>query len=533
MHWAIQKRKRSAKLQSVAVTSLADAFVNKKVKVMLQGEVDSFPGSAITNSGPSGSAIAESSGEHDGENDRDEIVADDIEDSENEDSGKGAFTTTSLKTSVPSEKSAPGVVAVAELVELRAPSRSIKGLDGLSGRSLTLEDSFPYHQSVMAIDNDPSYATPPSYSSRILLGPDLPSSDPVDANFVDQSYLNLSPSIFYTWDYLDGPGRVDSGVDSPWVYNDIEVGDDLMAFRSLIVENNGGLSEPHEKLAVNFMFLVEADHQTGGLQTEVEDKSWEALCEATTNLVDPLPEATLVEAHQWVHLLARGQQESFRTRLKESPPKDPTLQSILDKMISNGQLWSDQPCNEDTYLKSQLGPFLETTQTQQETRNVDSDLLVPDFATMTAARRRQLSVVLLEGKVVSNKVCQIWDDKTKLGQELKLALDSILMLLPEDDVWVIGIFVREPRVEFYTMHIHAEATYIMRRFAVCNLASDFMNMVSIIPLMEAFQHAHSMVKKTVAAIRRVKVRPSTSPKVPLSWIRPSFTKPKRYEVLDG
>jgi hypothetical protein len=73
---------------------------------------------------------------------------------------------------------------------------------------------------------------------------------------------------------------------------------------------------------------------------------------------------------------------------------------------------------------------------------VDSDLLVPDFATMTAARRRQLSVVLLEGKVVSNKVCQIWDDKTKLGQELKLALDSILMLLPEDDVWVVGIFVR-------------------------------------------------------------------------------------------
>jgi hypothetical protein len=112
--------------------------------------------------------------------------------------------------------------------------------------------------------------------------------------------------------------------------------------------------------AVNFMFLVEADHQTGGLQTEVEDKSWEALCEATKDLVDPLPEAILVEAHQWVHLLARGQQESFRTRLKESPPKDPTLHSILDKMISNGQLWSDQPCNEDTYLKSQPGPFLET-----------------------------------------------------------------------------------------------------------------------------------------------------------------------------
>lgn len=43
------------------------------------------------------------------------------------------------------------------------------------------------------------------------------------------------------------------------------------------------------------------------------------------------------------------------------------------------------------------------TQTQQETRNVDSDLLVPDFATRAVARKRQMPVVLLEGKVVLNR----------------------------------------------------------------------------------------------------------------------------------
>ncbi|KAF8925221.1 hypothetical protein BGZ58_001001 [Dissophora ornata] len=40
MHWALQKRKRSAKLQSVGVTELADASVNNTMKRLLQEELD-------------------------------------------------------------------------------------------------------------------------------------------------------------------------------------------------------------------------------------------------------------------------------------------------------------------------------------------------------------------------------------------------------------------------------------------------------------------------------------------------------------
>lgn len=43
---------------------------------------------------------------------------------------------------------------------------------------------------------------------------DLPSSDPVDTRFVDLDYRNQSTFRMYTWNFLDGPGRVDSGVDS-------------------------------------------------------------------------------------------------------------------------------------------------------------------------------------------------------------------------------------------------------------------------------------------------------------------------------
>ena len=91
-------------------------------------------------------------------------------------------------------------------------------------------------------------STPPIYSSRRYLGTDLLSSDPADLTFVDDEDLKLSTSRLYTWDFLDGPGRVDSDVDSFWMCNGIEVGGDLMACRNRIVEINGGLTASYENL---------------------------------------------------------------------------------------------------------------------------------------------------------------------------------------------------------------------------------------------------------------------------------------------
>ncbi|KAG0318875.1 hypothetical protein BGZ99_005391 [Dissophora globulifera] len=384
-----------------------------------------------------------------------------------------------------------------------------------SGRGLKLQDLIP-----------------PGYSlsdDKRLLDTNLPSSDPQDPDYYSELDLYESTTRVYDWNHLEGDGRHDSKVDIAWIQNNVEIGRDLMDFRDRVIQNNGGLEEPHEKLAVNFVFLVEGDHQIRGLHTEVEDETWAALCDATKDPVKPLPKSTLEEVHWWAHFLARESPESFRTHLRGSPPNDPTLHSVLNLMVSSGQLWSDQPCNEDTYLKARLGPFLETylgniafttggwTQIQQDTRNADYDLLVPDYSTITLAGRRELSVVLLEGKVASNRTFQIWDDRTKLGQEMKLALDSILKLLPGEDVSVVGILVKgfctpivsNPLVEFFTMRICSEGTYILRRFAVSYIAADPLNMLPVATLMEAFGHAQSIVNKTVSAIRRVKVRPTT------------------------
>ncbi|KAF9287691.1 hypothetical protein BGZ68_001410 [Mortierella alpina] len=147
-------------------------------------------------------------------------------------------------------------------------------------------------------------------------------------------------------------------------------------------------------------------------------------------------------------------------------------------MSDNAQLWNTQRRNEDTHFKSQLGPFLDSyfgklrftksdwTPTQDDTKGPELNLLIPDYAVTTEVGKQQLSIMLLKGKISTNAGRgQVWDDLTEIGQEMKAAVDSIIKMQPRADVYVEEILVKEPLVEFYTMKLHAEATYLMHRFA--------------------------------------------------------------------
>ena len=72
---------------------------------------------------------------------------------------------------------------------------------------------------------------------------------------------------------------------------------------------------------VNFAFLVEAEYQTGGLQGEVEDEIWDAICETVRDPVPSLSNEALTEAHQWAHQLAQNKREAFTQLLDDSPPR--------------------------------------------------------------------------------------------------------------------------------------------------------------------------------------------------------------------
>ncbi|KAF8923766.1 hypothetical protein BGZ58_002577, partial [Dissophora ornata] len=281
------------------------------------------------------------------------------------------------------------------------------------GRSLTIEDLSPpgYSPSSDGSRDNPLQVTAPT-CPKLLIDADLPSSDPGDSSFSSSRGLHESTSRVYSWNYLEGNGRLDSSVNSAWRYNDFDISRDLMDFRHRVIQENGGLNHPHQKLAVNFVFLLEGDHRTKGLHMEIDDKPWAALCEATRDHADRLPKETVDEALQWEQFLTRESPDTLKSRLRSTPPNDPSLQSILNLMAVSGHLWDSEPSNEDSFLKSWLGPFLSTyfgsitsttstwTHTQEETRNMD------------------------------------------FSQEMKLALDSILVLSPGDDVCVVGILVR-------------------------------------------------------------------------------------------
>lgn len=134
------------------------------------------------------------------------------------------------------------------------------------GRRLTLSDL-----------NPPGYTSPSGLRNLVKSTSSRPSTDTNDPDYHTDQDLHESTTRYYAWSYLEGNGRHDSNVESAWIFNDTEVGQDLMDFRDRVIQENGGLTEPHEKLAVNFIFLVESDHQTRGLNAEVEDKSWTAL----------------------------------------------------------------------------------------------------------------------------------------------------------------------------------------------------------------------------------------------------------------
>ncbi|KAF9415351.1 hypothetical protein BGZ76_004806, partial [Entomortierella beljakovae] len=71
-----------------------------------------------------------------------------------------------------------------------------------------------------------------------------------DLSFSSSQDLYQSTSKLYTWNYLDGSGQLDSDVDTVWSYNGVNISHDLMEFRRRVIENNGGLSSPHQKLLV-------------------------------------------------------------------------------------------------------------------------------------------------------------------------------------------------------------------------------------------------------------------------------------------
>lgn len=68
--------------------------------------------------------------------------------------------------------------------------------------------------------------------------------------------------------------------------------------------------------------------------------------------------------------------------------------------------------------------------------------LLPDYQLTMKIKNKSLGIVLLEGKKESGKNSRHkWDDKSKLGNMMKLALDGLLSCSPCHPIKAFGILV--------------------------------------------------------------------------------------------
>ncbi|GJJ74342.1 hypothetical protein EMPS_06700 [Entomortierella parvispora] len=126
------------------------------------------------------------------------------------------------------------------------------------GHSLTMDDLnlprylSPNNENHSDIGNVATLTDQP-LNQQPLFNLDLPSCDPNDPDFLSDQDLYDSTSGLYAWNFLEGDGRHDSNVESTWTYSNVDIGPvdigpDLMYFRDQVLENNGSLAEPYEKL---------------------------------------------------------------------------------------------------------------------------------------------------------------------------------------------------------------------------------------------------------------------------------------------
>ncbi|KAG0050267.1 hypothetical protein BGZ89_003892 [Linnemannia elongata] len=170
-------------------------------------------------------------------------------------------------------------------------------------------------------------------------------------------------SDMYVYNFLAGGGREDSGLETPWTHNGVDISKDLMTFRDRIVQEKYGVSQPHEMLVVNFIFLLESENQTWGVQGEVHTHVWESMWDCVGKIkINNFESTTIVECHKWAGLAASKSFDEYSKLLRDEPPSYPLLHQVLLQLTSSQQLWTFSGLeNEATFIRYLINPCLNAT----------------------------------------------------------------------------------------------------------------------------------------------------------------------------
>ncbi|KAF9949399.1 hypothetical protein BGZ65_007355, partial [Modicella reniformis] len=304
--------------------------------------------------------------------------------------------------------------------------------------------------------------------------------------------------------------------------------------------------------AVNFIFLLENEDQKGGLKDELREGTWQALWAALPSIpIEPLDDSLVLACYQWAGQASALSFTRFVEVLDRDPLKSPLLNRVLIGYTASKELWTNNDNNEATHIKNSLAPCLDALfpridnaeasweRSLDESKDADQRLLVPDYSVATTVRDKTYTALMLEAKIAKNNSHnQIWDDLTKLGHEMKLALDSILLVLPVEEIVVQGIILKGETLSVYHLRLISEGVYIMRLHAQCGICSSSTGLYPLARMLDVLTSVKDIAANTIKRIRNAAIdapdEPLVSPGEPLiprTWLRPSFEKPSIVKVL--
>ncbi|KAF9433371.1 hypothetical protein BGZ76_009546 [Entomortierella beljakovae] len=349
----------------------------------------------------------------------------------------------------------------------------------------------------------------------------------------------------YFLHYFVGGGREDSKYEEEWRIGDINITEALLGFRGRIAKKQSLIKCPHQKLAVNFIFLFDSKFDISGLTEEIEDDVWRNIWISLSNTSEESkPDDTIVKQNsELASALASMSQEDAKGYLRQHPADNDVLHSIYTNAASTRDLWIDELRNEDSFVKMFISPLLDAVFGDMKSTSAKCALvpdkemidfnpdMFPDYQISTRVRGVNLSVVLLEAKVLGRQnPSHKWDDKSKLGNMMKIALDSILELGPPKPVKTFGILVNGVHIKLYDMSLNHEAVYMMRRrgqFMVPSNNEDFFSIARVHQLLVSMK---SDIETTVKHIDELKSNTKMDSLIPKHWQRPSYGQPIRTKV---
>ncbi|KAF9951450.1 hypothetical protein BGZ70_000992, partial [Mortierella alpina] len=288
--------------------------------------------------------------------------------------------------------------------------------------------------------------------------------------------------------YLQGPGWLDSALKTHWNINGDDISVSLMRYRDFCVSNNHSLLSTAAALSINFIFLFENEDQMGGLIDEMRDASWSAIWRHLgPPVMEALPEPSILETHAWARRASSMPYRQFVQELNVNPPESVLLRRVFQNYANCTELWRSSCTNEATYVKNLISPCLDALfpgiphamvawdNKLDDSRN--NRRLEPDYLVSTNVRGVKYTVLNIEAKTPRNYGrSQIWDDVAKLGNEMKLCLDTVLTLGPSQPVAVQGIVIKE-----------SEGVYVMRLYASCSICSHSSGLFPLGRMLEILQ----------------------------------------------